>query len=56
MEKFRWLSEPFADEYLRSKLIEAVQQLDARPISDLMDLLAQVRPAAAFPATHPGIQ
>jgi 2-methylcitrate dehydratase len=56
VEKFRWLSEPFADEYLRSKLIEAVQQLDARPISDLMDLLAQVRPAAAFPATHPGIQ
>jgi 2-methylcitrate dehydratase len=56
VEKFHWLSEPFADEDLRSKLIEAVQRLDARPISDLMDLLAQVRPAAAFPATHPGIQ
>jgi 2-methylcitrate dehydratase len=56
VEKFHWLSEPFADEDLRSGLIEAVQQLDARPISDLMDLLAQVRPAAAFPATHPGIQ
>jgi len=56
MEKFHWLSQPFADEDLRSRLIEAVQQLDARPISDLMDLLAQVRPAAVFPATHPGIQ
>ena len=56
VEKFHWLSEPFADEDLRSRLIEAVQQLDARPISDLMDMLAQVRPAAAFPATHPGIQ
>src|SRR6202011_1819858 len=56
VEKFQWLSEPFADEDLRGRLIEAVQQLDARPISDLMDLLAQVRPTAVFPATHPGIQ
>jgi 2-methylcitrate dehydratase len=56
VEKFHWLSEPFADDDLRSRLIAAVQELDARPISHLMDLLAQVRPAAAFPATHPGIQ
>jgi 2-methylcitrate dehydratase len=56
VEKFQWLSEPFADENLRSRLIETVQQLDARPISDLTDRLAEVRPAAAFPATHPGIQ
>jgi 2-methylcitrate dehydratase len=56
VEKFHWLSEPFADEELRSRLIEAVQRLDERPISDLMDLLSQVRPGAAFPATHPGIQ
>jgi 2-methylcitrate dehydratase len=56
VEKFQWLSEPFADDDLRSRLIETVQQLDERPISDLTDLLAQVRPAAAFPATHPGIQ
>jgi 2-methylcitrate dehydratase len=56
VEKFHWLSEPFADEDLRAKLIESVQQLDARRISDLTDLLAQVRPAAVFPATHPGIQ
>ena len=56
VEKFHWLSEPFADEDLRGRLIEAVQQLDARRTSDLTDLLAQVRPTAAFPATHPGIQ
>jgi 2-methylcitrate dehydratase len=56
VEKFQWLSEAFADQRLRSKLIEAVQQLDERPISNLMVLLSQVRPAAAFPATQPGIQ
>ena len=56
VEKFHWLSEPFADEDLRGRLIEAVHQLDARPISDLMNLLAQVRPTPDSPVTHPGIQ
>lgn len=56
VEKFHWLSEAFADENLRRKLIDAVQQLDARPISELMDLLGQVRPIATFPRTLPGIQ
>jgi 2-methylcitrate dehydratase len=56
VQKFHWLSEPFADEDLRNRLIQLVQQLDVRPISDLMDLLAQVRCTAAFPRTHPGIQ
>jgi 2-methylcitrate dehydratase len=56
VEKFHWLSEPFADEDLRGRLLEAVQQLDSRRISDLMVLLAQVRPTAVFPAIHPGIQ
>jgi 2-methylcitrate dehydratase len=56
VEKFHWLSEAFADEDLRNRLIQVVQQLDARPISDLMDLLAQVRCTAVFPRTHPGIQ
>ena len=32
VEKFHWLSEPFADEDLRNRLIETVQQLDTRPI------------------------
>src|SRR5579863_3194413 len=56
VEKFHWLSEPFADKDLRSRLIETVPQLDSRRIADLTELLAQVRPAAFFPATHPGIQ
>jgi 2-methylcitrate dehydratase len=56
VEKFHWLSEAFADENLRNRLIQGVEQLDSRPISDLMDLLAQVRCTAAFQRTHPGIQ
>jgi 2-methylcitrate dehydratase len=56
VEKFHWLSAPFADEDLRGRLIEAVQQVDTRRTSDLIDLLAQVRRTVAFPATHPGIQ
>jgi 2-methylcitrate dehydratase len=56
VEKFHWLSEPFADEDLRGRLIETVQQLDNRRISDLTDLLTQVRPTPVFPSTHPGIQ
>jgi 2-methylcitrate dehydratase len=56
VQKFHWLSEAFADEDLRNRLIEVVQQLDARPISDLTDLLAEVRSSAVFPRTHPGIQ
>src|SRR6266446_3498489 len=55
VEKFHWLSERFADDNLRSKLIGTVQQLDAQPISALMDLLAQVRPTAAYPRTRAGI-
>jgi 2-methylcitrate dehydratase len=56
VEKFHWLSEAFADAALRRALVRAVQQLDVRPLSELMDLLAQVRPTAAFPTAHPGIQ
>src|ERR1700730_3246894 len=56
VEKFHWLSEGFADDDLRDRLIERVQQLDTRPVSDLMNLLAEVRSTAVFPKTHPGIQ
>ncbi|MGH9478615.1 MAG: MmgE/PrpD family protein [Terriglobales bacterium] len=56
VEKFHWLTETFADEALRRSLVRAVQQLDTAPLSGLMDLLAQVRPTATFPATLPGIQ
>jgi 2-methylcitrate dehydratase len=56
VEKFHWLSEAFADEDLRSKLIQAVQRLDTTALSDLMGLLAPVRPTAVFATAHPGIQ
>jgi 2-methylcitrate dehydratase len=56
VEKFHWLTEAFADEELRSRLIGAVERLDSLELSDLTDLLSQVRPTAVFPTTHPGIQ
>jgi 2-methylcitrate dehydratase len=52
VEKFHWLSEASADEDLRQRLVQAVQHLDLRPISELTDLLAQVRSTAAFPRTR----
>ena len=56
VEKFHWLAEGFADEELRSRLIEMVEQLDSAELSNLTGLLAQVRPTAVFPPTHRGIQ
>ena len=56
VEKFHWLSEAFADEDLRSKLIQAVRRLDTSTLSDLTELLAQVRPGAVFATVHAGIQ
>jgi 2-methylcitrate dehydratase len=56
VEKFHWLTEAFADEELRSELIRAVEHLDTSGLSDLTDLLAQVRSTAVFPTTHVGIQ
>jgi len=56
VEKFHWLTDAFADEELRSRLIRTVDQLDTLELSDLTDLLAQVQPTAVFPTTHPGIQ
>ena len=53
VEKFHWLSEAFADENLRNRIIQAVQKLDVQPISELMLLLGQLRPSAVFPKTHP---
>src|SRR6266478_3936894 len=55
VEKFHWLSEAYAHEQLRSRIIGAVQEIDSRPISHLMDLLGQVRPSAVYPIAHPGI-
>lgn len=56
VEKFHWLGEAFAEQELRDNIIRAVQQLGTAPIDGLMGLLAQIRPAASFPATLPGIQ
>jgi 2-methylcitrate dehydratase len=50
------LAEAFAEEELRRKLIGTVERLDTSKISDLTELLAQVRPTAVFPTTHLGIQ
>ena len=56
VEKFNWLTETFADAALRKEIIHTVQRLDKSPLSDLTDLLGDVRPSATYPATHPGIQ
>ncbi len=56
VEKFNWLSEPFADAALRHNIVEAVMKIDERPIADLMGLLGKVNPKAVYPASHPGIQ
>jgi len=55
VEKFHWLSEVYADERLRDRIISAVEELDSRPISYLMALLGQVQPSATYPITRDGI-
>jgi len=52
VEKFNWLSEPFADAALRNGIIELVADLDQHSIEDLMNLLAKVSPRAVFPTTR----
>ena len=56
VEKFHWLTEAFADETLRSKLIDAVKDLDRIPLSDLITLLTRVHRTAVHPTTHRGFQ
>jgi 2-methylcitrate dehydratase len=56
VEKFMWLSEPFADASLRNKIVDTVQTLDQHSVEDLMALMVEVSPKAVFPATHRGIQ
>lgn len=55
VEKFQWLAEPFADTALRSDIIAAVEDLDRRPLSKLLDRLSRVAPQAVFPATLSGM-
>jgi 2-methylcitrate dehydratase len=56
VEKFHWLSEAHADGKLRERIITVVQELDSRPLSDLMELLAAVKPVATYAKNLPGIQ
>jgi 2-methylcitrate dehydratase len=56
IEKFNWLSEPFADATLRNRIIETVDRLDTHSVKDLTNLLIKVSPKAVFTATHRGIQ
>jgi 2-methylcitrate dehydratase len=56
VDKFNWLSEPFADAALRHNIVEAVEKIDEQPVADLMGLLGKVNPKAVHPASHPGIQ
>ncbi|RFU48840.1 MmgE/PrpD family protein [Paraburkholderia sp. DHOC27] len=56
VQKFHWLSEPYADEALRNAIIQQVVMLDEQPIADLMQLLAKVSPQPRYTTTHTGIQ
>jgi 2-methylcitrate dehydratase len=56
VEKFHWLSEPYADEALRGQIIDLVSSLDEHPIAELMQLMAKVSPEPRYPAEHAGIQ
>ncbi|BFG79075.1 MmgE/PrpD family protein [Paraburkholderia terrae] len=56
VEKFNWLSEPYADETLRGQIVDLVSRLEEHKISELMQLLTKVKREAVYPAKHPGIQ
>jgi len=56
VEKFNWLSEPYADSALRGEIIDLVSRLEAHSVADLMKLMTKVHPQATYPAKHPGIQ
>jgi 2-methylcitrate dehydratase len=56
VEKFMWLSEPFADSALRNKIVDTVRNMDRYSVKDLMGLMVKISPKAVFPATHRGIQ
>jgi len=53
VEKFCRLTEAFTDQDLWCRLIDPIQLYSSK-ISNLMDMLAQVRPIAVSPLTHPG--
>jgi 2-methylcitrate dehydratase len=56
VEKFHWLSEPYADSKLRGQIINLVSSLDQHSVAELMQLMTKVKREPTFPAKHPGIQ
>ena len=56
VEELHRLGEAFADEDPRNRLIQSLRVVDSRPISDLTELLGQVRPSATYARTPRGIE
>ncbi len=56
IEKFHWLSEPYAPQSLRDEIVELVMDLQNHSIGELMGLMTQVSPTKQFAVTHRGIQ
>ncbi|MFF3916478.1 hypothetical protein ACFYZB_23915 [Streptomyces sp. NPDC001852] len=52
VEKFHWLSEPYADPALREDIVSLVEELDAHPTAELTALLARVGPAPLRPRSR----
>ncbi|TAM52494.1 MAG: MmgE/PrpD family protein [Paraburkholderia sp.] len=56
IEKFHWLSEPYAAQSLRDEIVELVMDLQNHSIGEMMGLMMQVSPTKKFAVTHRGIQ
>jgi 2-methylcitrate dehydratase len=52
VEKFHWLAERYADDILRSAIVETVERLEGTPVSALTELLTHVSAQARFPQTR----
>jgi 2-methylcitrate dehydratase len=52
VEKFHWLSEPYADPALRDDIVAVVEELDSHPVAELTALLARVSPTPMRTRSH----
>lgn len=52
VEKFHWLAEQYADDTLRSAIVDTVQHLESVPVSVLTELLTDVSVQPRFPKTR----
>jgi 2-methylcitrate dehydratase len=52
VEKFHWLAEPFADDALRARIIDAVHSLDEISVAELTARLGAVSPSAQRPRSR----